>query len=55
VASEFYAKTHPEAWSSADETTERNKVAKKKDQRLQKALSASKPAAAKPAAQPAKA
>ncbi len=27
----------PEAWNSADEVTERNKVAKKKDQRLQKA------------------
>ena len=51
VSSEFYAKTHPEAWSSADEVTERNKVAKKKDQRLQKALGASKPAA--PAAKPA--
>ena len=33
--------------------TERNKVAKKKDQRLQKALAASKPAADKPAALPA--
>jgi NADH-quinone oxidoreductase subunit I len=53
VSSEFYAKTHPEAWNSADETTERNKVAKKKDQRLQKALAA-KPAAAaaKPAPKP---
>ena len=50
VSSEFYAKTHPEAWNSADEVTERNKVAKKKDQRLQKALAATKPAAAKPAA-----
>jgi NADH-quinone oxidoreductase subunit I len=52
VSSEFYAKTHPEAWNSADETTERNKVTKKKDQRLQKALGAAKPApaaAAKPA------
>ena len=38
VSSEFYAKTHPEAWNSADEVAERNKVAKKKDQRLQKAL-----------------
>ena len=51
VSSEFYAKTHPEAWNSADEVTERNKVAKKKDQRLQKALAATKPAAAKPAAE----
>jgi NADH-quinone oxidoreductase subunit I len=50
VSSEFYAKTHPEAWQSADEVTERNKVGKKKDQRLQKALAAAKPAAAKPAA-----
>ena len=38
VSSEFYARTHPEAWSSAEEVAERNKVAKKKDQRLQKAL-----------------
>ncbi len=43
VSSEFYAKSHPEAWASSDETVERGKVAKKKDQRLQKALSA-KPA-----------
>ena len=54
VSSDFYAKTHPEAWASSDEVTERNKVAKKKDGRLQKALAASKPAA-KPAAAPAKA
>ncbi len=55
VSSEFDAKTHPEAWNSADEVTERGKVAKKKDQRLQKALAAPKPApAAKPAAQPVK-
>ena len=42
---------------SADEVAERNKVAKKKDQRLQKALGATKPAAAvKPApAKPVKA
>jgi NADH-quinone oxidoreductase subunit I len=52
VSSEFYAKTHPEAWNSADEVTERNKVSKKKDQRLQKALAAGKPAPAKPAAKP---
>ena len=52
VSSEFYAKTHPEAWASADEVTERGKVQKKKDQRLQKALAAttaSKPASAKAA------
>jgi NADH-quinone oxidoreductase subunit I len=56
VSSEYYAKTHPEAWASTDEVTERGKVAKKKDQRLQKALAAGKPAAAsKPAPQPVKA
>jgi NADH-quinone oxidoreductase subunit I len=59
VSSEFYAKTHPEAWNSADEVAERGKVAKKKDQRLQKALAGSKaaaaPAPAKPVPQPAKA
>src|SRR4051794_34705114 len=56
VSSEYYAKTHPEAWSSNEEVTERGKVTKKKDQRLQKALGAAKaPAAAKPAPQPAKA
>ncbi len=56
VSSEYYAKTHPEAWNSPEETAERAKVAKKKDQRLQKALSGGKaaaPAPAKPAAQPA--
>jgi len=55
VSSDYYARTHPEAWSSEDEVTERNKVAKKKDQRLQKALAATapKPAAkAAPAAAP---
>ncbi len=52
VSSEYYSKTHPEAWSSADEVTERGKVQKKKDQRLQKALAAVKPAA--PVAKPAK-
>ena len=55
VSSEYYAKTHPEAWQSSEEAAERGKVAKKKDQRLQKALGANKPAApAKPAAQKAK-
>lgn len=43
VSSTFYAETHPEAWSSAEEAAERAKVAKKKDQRLQKALAASSP------------
>jgi NADH-quinone oxidoreductase subunit I len=51
VSSEYYAKSHPEAWTSADEVTERGKVEKKKGQRLQKALAATKPAA--PAAKPA--
>jgi len=46
VSSAFYAETHPEAWASEEEVAERNKVAKKKDQRLQKAL------AAAPAQQP---
>ena len=58
VSSEFYAKTHPEAWNSPEQAAERAKVAKKKDQRLQKALSGGKaaaPAQAKPAAQPASA
>src|SRR5262249_41177344 len=44
VSSEFYARTHPEAWASEDETIERNKVAKKKDQRLQKAPGPTNPA-----------
>jgi NADH-quinone oxidoreductase subunit I len=50
VSSDYYSRTHPEAWNSADEVAERNKVAKKKDQRLQKALAATaKAPAAKPA------
>lgn len=53
VSSEYYAKSHPVAWASSDEVTERGKVQKKKDQRLQKALAATKPAA--PAAKPVKA
>ncbi|WP_165071550.1 4Fe-4S binding protein [Paludisphaera rhizosphaerae] len=40
VSSAYYAQTHPEAWSSPEETAERAKVAKKKGQRLQKALGA---------------
>ena len=51
VSSEYYARTHPEAWSSDDEVVERGKVAKKKDQRLQKALAAGS-APAKPAPAP---
>lgn len=51
VSSDFYARTHPEAWASNDEVVERGKVQKKKDQRLQKALAATaKPAAAAKAA-----
>jgi NADH-quinone oxidoreductase subunit I len=38
VSSAYYARTHPEAWASAEEVAERGKVAKKKAQRLQKAL-----------------
>jgi NADH-quinone oxidoreductase subunit I len=54
VSSEFYAKTHPDAYASEEETTERNKVAKKKDLRLQKALGlGAKPASTpRPAAAP---
>jgi|GEM_PF-485840 len=59
ISSEYYARTHPDAWSSDDESIERGKVAKKKDQRLQKALGTTAkpaPAAAKnnPVPQPAK-
>ena len=42
VSSEFYAKTHPDAYASPEEVAERGKVAKKKDQRLQKALQLSR-------------
>jgi len=49
VSSEYYARTHPEAWESSEELAERGKVAKKKDQRLQKALAATAP---RPAAAP---
>ncbi len=38
VSSEYYRQTHPEAWASEYEVNERAKVAKRKDQRLQKAL-----------------
>ena len=44
VSSAYYAQTHPEAWAGAEEVAERAKVAKKKAQRLQKALG--RPAAA---------
>lgn len=49
VSSDYYARTHPEAWNSAQEVTERAKVEKRKDQRLQKALGG---AGAKPAGKP---
>ena len=49
VSSEYYARTHPEAWASEEEAVERGKVAKKKAQRLQKALAATAP---KPALAP---
>jgi NADH-quinone oxidoreductase subunit I len=53
VSSEFYARTHPDAWNSAEEVAERNKVAKKKDARLQKALAAAPKPGASPKAAPA--
>jgi NADH-quinone oxidoreductase subunit I len=53
VSSEFYARTHPEAWASQDEVVERGKVAKKKGQRLQKALGLSGKAVPAPKAAPA--
>lgn len=37
VSSEYYARTHPEAYGDADEAAERAKVARKKAQRLAKA------------------
>lgn len=54
VSSEYYARTHPDAWNSEDEVVERGKVAKKKDKRLQDALNpkAKPAAAAKPAPAP---
>jgi NADH-quinone oxidoreductase subunit I len=52
VSSEYYSRTHPEAWASDEEVAERNKVAKKKDQRLQKALTATAKAAPKAAPAP---
>lgn len=42
VSSEYYAKTHPDAYASPEQVAERGKVAKKKDQRLQKALQLSR-------------
>ncbi len=45
VSAEYYAQTHPEAWSSAEETTRRHKFEKKKEHRLQKALAAGSGAA----------
>ena len=37
VSSDYYARTHPEAYGDAEETAERAKVARKKAQRLAKA------------------
>lgn len=42
ISSEYYAKTHPDAYASPEQVAERGKVAKKKDQRLQKALQLSR-------------
>jgi len=53
VSSDYYARTHPEAWDSSDEVVERGKVAKKKDQKLQKALTATAKPAPAPKAAPA--
>ena len=51
VSSEYYAQTHPEAWATSAEELERGKVAKKKEQRLQKALAATSPKAVAPSSQ----
>ena len=50
VSSEYYSRTHPEAYAAAEQVAERNKVAKKKDQRLQKALAAATASPKPPAA-----
>lgn len=50
VSSEYYARTHPEAWASDAEVKERGKVTKAKDQRLSKALALGAQAKAAPAA-----
>jgi len=52
VSSDYYARTHPEAWASEAEVAERAKVTKKKDQRLQKALAGGKAAPPRPAPAP---
>ncbi len=38
VSSAYYERSHPEAWSDAEEVAERGKVARKKAQRLAKAV-----------------
>lgn len=43
VSTEFYARTHPEAWASPEEEAERKKAGKKKEQRLKKAADAGLP------------
>ena len=40
VSSDYYARTHPEGWDSAEEAAERAKVARRKEQRHRKALDA---------------
>jgi NADH-quinone oxidoreductase subunit I len=52
VSSEYYARTHPEAWASDEEAAERGKVAKKKDQRRQKAIGPPPPPQPAPAPPP---
>jgi NADH-quinone oxidoreductase subunit I len=53
VSSEYYARTHPDAWDSPEEAAERAKVQKKKDQRLQKALPPASRTTASPRSEPA--
>ena len=58
VSSEYYAKTHPEAWNSADEVTERGQGRPRRrtsGSRRPSAQSKAAPAPAKPAPHPAKA
>lgn len=41
VSSEYYARSHPEAWAGAEEVAERQKVQRRKEQRLARAHAAS--------------
>ena len=43
VSSAYYAETHPEAWTSPEESVERGKVSAKREKRLQKALGSVSP------------